>query len=448
MSQQNRYKIGELRPSQLMHSFGVGSVVDFPNISGMVMGLEEWDTRNLKEQITEERLLGAIRERLGRHIKFIYRPPVNIDDNPFSFEAKIQGIPIRTFPSWIRCPLCGRMAQHTDPIVRFKANAFRPDKMQYEHTTCDKAKTFSPTMIPVRRLVACSKGHMDDFPWMHFVHKGETSCKGPLYWREYGVTGNPGETFIECMAKGCNSKRSLLEAFGPKGQESLPDTCNANHPHLRKSFNNCEAESKPIVLGASNSWFSMTLSVISVPAADDELEDLIAENWSNLENAISLEVLIAFRNAGMLSAFGNYENDEILEAIKKRHSNPIETNVRNIRDLKSPEWNMFTTDADEFRHRNLVLKKVDIPVAYAQSIVSIQRVDRLREAQALIGFTRLLSPGEFGDWDEATMEMLAPLSRNKDTDWVPGNEVRESFLNLMKAKFWHGLNWLRLRNEK
>jgi hypothetical protein len=42
-------ELGELRPSQLIFTFGVGSLVDLPNMSAMVMGLDDWDTRYCKE---------------------------------------------------------------------------------------------------------------------------------------------------------------------------------------------------------------------------------------------------------------------------------------------------------------------------------------------------------------------------------------------------------------
>ena len=35
----NRCKVGELRPSQVLTTFGIGSIVDLPNLSVMVMGL-------------------------------------------------------------------------------------------------------------------------------------------------------------------------------------------------------------------------------------------------------------------------------------------------------------------------------------------------------------------------------------------------------------------------
>ena len=47
-------ELGELRPSQLIFTFGIGSLIDLPNMSALVMGLDDWDTRYCKE-IEEER---------------------------------------------------------------------------------------------------------------------------------------------------------------------------------------------------------------------------------------------------------------------------------------------------------------------------------------------------------------------------------------------------------
>ena len=52
-------RVGELRPSQILFSYGVGALIDLPYLSVMVMGLDDWDTRYLKD-IGEERLLAAL----------------------------------------------------------------------------------------------------------------------------------------------------------------------------------------------------------------------------------------------------------------------------------------------------------------------------------------------------------------------------------------------------
>ncbi|MHC5748731.1 MAG: hypothetical protein ACYTXT_44255, partial [Nostoc sp.] len=67
MSQSNyKYRVGELRPSQILFSFGVGAVLDLPNLSVMVMGLEDWNTQQGVVELGEQRLLAAIRRELGQ----------------------------------------------------------------------------------------------------------------------------------------------------------------------------------------------------------------------------------------------------------------------------------------------------------------------------------------------------------------------------------------------
>ena len=58
-------ELGELRPSQLIFTFGVGSLVDLPNMSAMVMGLDDWDIRYCKE-LEEDRLVAAVQIRGAR----------------------------------------------------------------------------------------------------------------------------------------------------------------------------------------------------------------------------------------------------------------------------------------------------------------------------------------------------------------------------------------------
>ncbi len=49
-----RRRVGELRPSQLLFTFGIGSIIDLPNLSVMVMGLDDWEPAR-SEEIGEER---------------------------------------------------------------------------------------------------------------------------------------------------------------------------------------------------------------------------------------------------------------------------------------------------------------------------------------------------------------------------------------------------------
>ena len=78
-AQSRDLRVGELRPSQLLHTYGVGAVADLPNLSVMVLGLDEWDFDRTRV-IPEERLLRAVRSKLGPQVRNLCYPPYVPED--------------------------------------------------------------------------------------------------------------------------------------------------------------------------------------------------------------------------------------------------------------------------------------------------------------------------------------------------------------------------------
>src|SRR5260221_7563214 len=62
-----KYRVGELRPSQVLFTYGIGSIVDLPYISTMVMGLDDRENP-YPAMVGEERLLQAVRAVLGPQV--------------------------------------------------------------------------------------------------------------------------------------------------------------------------------------------------------------------------------------------------------------------------------------------------------------------------------------------------------------------------------------------
>src|SRR5437870_343719 len=92
----DRHKVGELRPSQLLFTFGIGAVVDLPHLSVMIMGLDDWERSQLRE-VGEERLLAAVRKQLGSQVRMLYLPPAEDESaffrNPFDKDERT-GVPV------------------------------------------------------------------------------------------------------------------------------------------------------------------------------------------------------------------------------------------------------------------------------------------------------------------------------------------------------------------
>lgn len=305
-------KVGELRPSQLLFSFGVGATVDLPNISAMVMGLDDWSTAN-SASISEERLLAAVRAQAGGQVERLLSPPLSPETegftNPFDAGADI-GVPVAPFPRWMLCPYCRLLAPLKSDLFVLKPSPFRPDRTAYVHENCRK---------PGRPPVA--------------------------------------------------------------------------------------------------------LSTLAVPTKSDPLQQLVEDNWAKAKAITSPEVLKAFKDIGQLGVFAGYDDAKVWEAIQaKRESSELRTDEE-VLDLKGPEWKVFSQPESAEPTEDFRLRCVSPPEGYRGRIADVVLVERLREVRALVGFTRIGSPGDFNDASEVPGDRRMPMTR-RPPRWVPASEVR------------------------
>jgi len=428
--------VGEVRPSQLMFSFGVGAGIDLPHLSVMVLGLNFWNEADLQGfQITEERLLAAVRGKLGAQVERLYVAPADTSEKQPG--VRKTGVPVTSFPHWLRCPKCNRLASISSGLFKLKTDIARPERSRYIHENCSKFT--SPTVVPARFLVACPAGHMDDFPWDNFVHRGGACEKGtPTFTLfETGVSGEASGVQVKCES--CGKSRSMADAFGR--ESDVAKQCTGRHPHLHLHGEECEEKQRAILLGASNSWFPVVFSTFSVPAEDNVLAQLVEEEWATLQNANSLETLKAFRAIGQLQAFTEYNDETLFTAIcAKRENTESADDISMGNDLKLPEWEALSHPDQAKNSRDFQLKTTAPPSGFEEWFEETVLVERLREVHALVGFTRIDSPNDWGDVTDLPAERITPLTQGAPT-WLPASEVRGEgiFLRLRENKL---LDWL------
>src|SRR5262249_33901158 len=154
--------------------FGVGAMVDFPrDESLMVAGLDAWyrakDVCPPELLITEERL----QARLGVRE---FRLPVDHKDPQPGVRTANLDIPAIRFPRWHYCHRCGAMEQLT-----LFSSPRRCPGYPYPGMNCaQKGEKSRPFLIPVRIVAVCDKGHIEDFPFMQWVHREKSvnpTCK-------------------------------------------------------------------------------------------------------------------------------------------------------------------------------------------------------------------------------------------------------------------------------
>jgi len=94
MSKRRVPPTGELRRSQILTTFGPGAMIDLPNHSVLVGGLESW--MGDMERIYEERLESWLKDRLQVPEMKLFAPPVDTGDAT----GTCTGIAVHQFPTW------------------------------------------------------------------------------------------------------------------------------------------------------------------------------------------------------------------------------------------------------------------------------------------------------------------------------------------------------------
>ena len=327
-----RDHVGELRPSQLLHTYGVGATVELPEMTTIVLGLDDWPAR-LCEPVSEPRLLAAARSVSGEQVERLLTPPVVPDGDA-------AGVPVAPFPRWLRCPLCSLLAPIENKLFAFKPDAWRPERTTYVHEGCPKSHSRRPpTAFPARYMMVCEDGHLDDFPWVEFLHGG-VPCSGTLRLVELGSGGRAGDVQLSCDA--CGRRRRLSQAFGEDARPYLPPRCRGRHPHLGLRDADCSQEPQTLLLGASNAWFPVQLSALSIPSREGEVAQAVEEAWAALESLPAGALAYALQQVSGLAKLTALADQTGLAAIEAAiEARRGQTGDGDPRDLRTPEWRVL-----------------------------------------------------------------------------------------------------------
>ena len=407
--------IGELRRSAAIQTFGPGAVVDFRSkdapISGVVCGLEEWD-RNFPppglrnpQTIREERLQKKL------NVKCFRLSPVR---DPVSAQDKERALVAVRFPQWLQCPKCELIGPED------KWNSAPGDAARW----CTACTLSSPGRknvyaVPVRFVTACEHGHLDEFPWHIWVqHKeGCTNRHGflQLTSEQAGLAG----IILSCPK--CQHRRSMDGIFSIRGGSSAIPTCRGRRPWLAAPPETCPVPKTVRVLqrGASNLYFPMLESALSIPPWSDRLQEAIGVLWEPLaaSQPDKRAGYVRLLEAELKDVLHEFEltPEQLGEEIERRihvHEN-IDTDNLRLEEYRQLSAGVPTAGIDrEFEIRPRV-----VPADIKSTISRLVKVVRLREVRALKGFTRINPPGDPAGANVASVSL-------QKLDWLPAIEVR------------------------
>jgi hypothetical protein len=431
--------LGDLRRSSVVMTFAPGAVVDFraggAPVSAVVAGLEEWDRNFPPAGLANPQTIFEPRLQKKLEVDGFRLPPVVPDQDDSSHAL----VAVR-FPAWLQCPQCDEIA-HARKWGNEPGRAFR---------YCARCSAGQPggrrvTVVPVRFVLACTAGHLDEFPWHWWVGHREgcpnirTEGKLKLKAEKPGLAG----LILSCPK--CSAHRPMEGVFGRDTFKGFP--CKARRPWLSVSKDPAGCGGvvgqpppvlKAVQRGASNLYFPAIHSALDIPPWSDQLQQAIGVYWSDIVNVASPEERRTFIGILARGALADALHtlsmtaDQLADAMEKRLAGLEATSGE---DLRLDEYRKLACGVDTSRdeEQEFEIRNAAVPTALAGFLNKLVRVTRLREVRALTGFTRIHPPGG------GSAAALAPISVKKSR-WLPAIEVRGEgiflSLDLASVRIW------------
>lgn len=393
-----------LRKSQLVSPFGPGAIFNILGESFIVEETSKWGKGKLLKSVRLENILGR---------NSVIEPPT---DKRKSRYAKGKGVSLLRFPRWLFCPKCRKL----------KLWNYQQDETG-EKPFCNSCKN-RVSLVPMRFVQVCNKGHMSDVDWSYFVHaqKKQKNCRSNnlLFKNIRGRGGGLDSLQIECGD--CGASKNLGEITHKDYLKRIGVRCSGKQP-WQSLANKTDCDEVPQILqkGASNVYFPRVMSALDLPPESFFTEE--DEKREQIKNSDIFKRLQTFEKGSSLfksllsAASTTYEVDEsyILNLMTRGEAG---VGIDSI-EINDAEWLAFNkkygffNEKDTFitEHVNLLSKNQKDNKKYQNLERIIDKVviaRRLREVRALEGYQRYTPEGN-----------LIKPSLSRDFDKYPGLEV-------------------------
>lgn len=375
--------VGESRRSQLIGTFGIGAIFPAPEQSLMICGIDQW---------YEDRCPEVVEPRLAKSLG------VASLRTPSAGRSK-GDVPVIRFPRWYFCPECRRL------------DHWRSFDTAHKSPRCPSD---SRGAVPSRFVVACSSGHIADFPYKAWAHSQPPvdahTGRHDLTLESRGETSSLGNIVVRCS---CGAHRSLDGAFSPRALIGIA-WCTGERPWLPGSPNQpCKEIPRTLQRGSSNTWFANVRSAISIPPWS-AMHRKIRTSWSLVKDLDEPTLRSMFAQSNWVGDGSLWTPDRLVELVRDiREGGPLdEDGLRDQEYEAILEGNAEQDPSDQFVC-NRVPVAPGLPIA--GYVDQIREVSRLREVTALVSFSRLRPTLP----DDPAAARLSEAPQN----WLPAIEV-------------------------
>ncbi|MDB5974669.1 MAG: hypothetical protein JWR07_1429 [Nevskia sp.] len=402
-----------IRTSQLITPFGVGAVVEIGGESFACKDIRYWPTEACSELAENHlsRLLG---------LKIRQPPTKGMSSNP-------SAVPFCRFPAWLFCPTCRSLHRYTSTME--KAN-------EHRLPTCSDPACKKAALVPMRFVVACEEGHLQDVDWHWWCHldaqKGETgTCARVGSKMHFMVSGASGGDFdsmsITCA---CGASKSFVGLT----DQSRHIKCWGHQPWEFEKATCTSTTARVYPRGASNIYYPSVLSALDLMSAETKesvgraeglktwYETNVLAKSARVANGLGasrdalrgiFETVVA-EGARQFGVPTSAAESAFLEWLDGTTAAPVEgASDRSQHGILAAEWPILAR-AVATKTRNLQARpyptKAVWPARFSTVFEQVTLVDRLREVRVLTGFARVKT------------ERVLPADIEGTSSWLPGIE--------------------------
>ena len=427
-------KPGKIRPSQLISTFGPGSIINTAKDSVIVKGIDFWANRD--NYIKKNHIY---LQKITKKSKFLM---------PYVSESGKISIACKSFPQWGYCSYvkCQLLQRHRPSPEQEKENGV---------FFCKK-HSWSP-LLPARLVMTCKQGHLDEFPWIEWAHGSKKDprkiCEdGELYWRGGRNSTSLGDYTVECSCKASNrmsmatNPKGIL-IFYPDGSSDIVK-CGGNKPWLDSEeecvmANSNTSEIPRGVLARSTSlYYSKLIRGLIIPRLAHPIikylqgPDFEAFNrlpmFKRLSDKEKAQELLASNPIWTEKNYSVEDVVDFIDLISERAGS--EYNIQTELDLKEIEYEdlkINKTFEDDDINKDLVIEDVELNDDEKKYFQDVRKLTLLTVLEIQRYFSRLTPPGDVPVNNQTEFNKIISkievdgktIAGRKYTknDWLPAN---------------------------
>ena len=296
---------------------------------------------------------------------------------------------------------------------------------------------------------------IDDFPWVKWVHcqnfgGPKEICSRPELTITTSSSASEGLEGLTLKCLNCGAAASLRGAFDPGKFEELDKKtdfrynfrCAGKHPWKHKT-ESCKSTEYPKVLqrGSSSVYFPVTESSLVIPPYSSIVTNKIDESaaYAEYKAVIASYLSTPGITAETIELLHNSQTQVYAQRIAQETAIPFDKVVGVLkRKNAAPDDGEYSTASVKYRaeeyeaitgetvieaedYGEFYREGVDISAYNLPFLKSISLIHKVREVQALVGFTRL-KPVDSTD-APGSQAVVVPV-KEPDTKWYPAYDVR------------------------